>query len=74
MSLTTVNNSFSPEFLKYNLLSVSAFGHIHCSQRKATDVNQEYEGRAKSSVTNRPPSFYHRYNLKCFIALEWCVK
>ena len=33
-----------------------------------------YEGRAKSSVTNRLPSFYPRYILKCFTALEWCVE
>ena len=34
----------------------------------------EYEGRAKSSVTNRLPWFYLRYILKCFTALEWCVR
>ena len=33
-----------------------------------------YEGRAKSSVTNRLPKFYPRYILKCFTALEWYVK
>ena len=33
-----------------------------------------YEGRAKSSVTNRLPWFYPRYFLKCFTALEWCVE
>ena len=33
-----------------------------------------YEGRAKSSVTNRLPWFYPRYILKCFTALEWCVE
>ena len=33
-----------------------------------------YEGRAKSSVTNRLPWFYARYILKCFTALEWCVE
>ena len=33
-----------------------------------------YEGRAKSSVTNRLPLFYPRYILKCFTALEWCVE
>ena len=33
-----------------------------------------YEGRAKSSVTNRLPKFYPRYILKCFTALEWCVE
>ena len=33
-----------------------------------------YEVRAKSSVANRLPKFYPRYNLKCFTALEWCVK
>ena len=33
-----------------------------------------YEGRAKSSVTNRLPWFYPRYILKCVTALEWCVK
>ena len=33
-----------------------------------------YEGHAKSSVTNRLPWFYPRYILKCFSALEWCVK
>ena len=34
----------------------------------------DYEGPAKSSVTNRLPSFYPRYILKCFTALEWCVE
>ena len=33
-----------------------------------------YEGRAKSSDTNRLPLFYPRCILKCFTALEWCVK
>ena len=33
-----------------------------------------YEGRTKSSVTNRFPWFYPRYILKCFTALEWCVE
>ena len=33
-----------------------------------------YEGRAKSSVTNRLPKFYPRYILKCFTTLEWCVE
>ena len=33
-----------------------------------------YEGRAKSSVTNRLSLFYARYILKCFTALEWCVE
>ena len=33
-----------------------------------------YEGRAKSSVTNRLPLFYPSYILKCFTALEWCVE
>ena len=33
-----------------------------------------YEGRAKSSVTNRLPKFYPRYIFKCFTALEWCVE
>ena len=31
-------------------------------------------GRAKSSVTDRLPSLYPRYILKCFTALEWCVE
>ena len=34
--------------------------------------SDHYEGRAKSSVTNRLPLFYPRYILKCFTALEWC--
>ena len=33
-----------------------------------------YDGRAKSSVTNRLPWFYPRYILKCFTALDWCVE
>ena len=33
-----------------------------------------YEGRAKGSVTNMLLWFYPRYILKCFTALEWCVK
>ena len=37
-------------------------------------VEEEYEGHAKSSVTNRLPWFYPRYILKCFTALEWCVE
>ena len=35
---------------------------------------RNYEGHAKSSVTNRLPKFYPRYILKCFTALEWCVE
>ena len=35
--------------------------------------NFMYEGRAKSSLTNRLPLFYPRYILKCFTALKWCV-
>ena len=31
-------------------------------------------GSCKSSVTNRLPSFYPWYILKCFTALEWCVE
>ena len=34
----------------------------------------KYEGRAKSSVTNRLPWFYPRYILKRFTALERCVE
>ena len=41
--------------------------HVHHSYQVP------YEGRAKSSVTNRRPWFYPRYILKCFTALEWCV-
>ena len=37
-------------------------------------IFQSYEGRAKSSVTNRLPYFYPRYVLKCFNTLEWCVE
>ena len=33
-----------------------------------------YEGPANSSVSNRLPSFYPRYILKCFTALEWCFE
>ena len=36
--------------------------------------SRQYEGHAKSSVTNRFPWFYPRYILKCFTALEWCVE
>ena len=39
-----------------------------------TILHNAYEGRAKSSVTNRLPLFYLRYILKCFTALEWCVE
>ena len=38
------------------------------------DLSFGYEALAKSSVSNRLPSFYPRYILKCFAALEWCVK
>ena len=34
----------------------------------------EYEGCAKSFVTNRLPKFDPMYILKCFTALEWCVE
>ena len=38
-------------------------------------VNEnQYEGPAKSSVTNRFLKFYPRYILKCFTVLEWCVE
>ena len=32
--------------------------------------NHQYEGHAKSSITNRLPWFYPRYILKCFTALD----
>ena len=35
---------------------------------------REYEGLAKSSVTNRLSSFYPRYISNCFTELEWCVE
>ena len=38
------------------------------------DSCEQYEDRAKSSVTNRLPLFYFRYILKCFTATEWCVE
>ena len=38
-----------------------------------TTLKRSYEGRAKSSVTNRLPQFDPRYILKCFTALEWCL-
>ena len=41
-----------------------------CIYIVASFVNETYEGRAKSSVTNRLPWFYPRYILKCFTALE----
>ena len=45
-------------------------------QGKAPDnvLYLNYEGPAKSSVTNRLPKFYPRYILKCFTALEWSVE
>ena len=47
---------------------------ILCGYGKNKVKNYLYEGRAKSSATNRLPMFYPRYILKCFTALEWCVE
>ena len=51
--------------------------HNMLSKRNKKNISTfglTYEGPAKSSVTNRLPKFYPRYILKCFSALEWCVK
>ena len=54
----------------------SSDGDDFLDRRRYSTVIQvcKYEGRAKRSVTNRLPWFYPRYILKCFTALEWCVK
>ena len=49
-------------------------GAMLSEYQKLVYADDRYEGRAKSSVTNRLLYFYPRYILKCFTALEWCVE
>ena len=59
-----------------DVLTTNEIFTLLTQQRKMIDfqLTHLYKGRAKSSVTNRLPSFYPRYILKCFTALEWCVE
>ena len=56
------------------ILSALQFCYVYESFCLKICTVARYKDRAKSSVTNRLPKFYPRYILKCFIALEWCVK